>query len=82
MVIFFYGTIIQADANKRKATWKKNLQRYRERVEARIDETIKEIEELCQEEGLLSDSSPDYQVALEDPTLSRKSNSNYNRPKM
>jgi Transposase and inactivated derivatives len=68
------GTIIQADANKHKATWKKNLQRYRERIEARIDETIKEIEELCHEEGLLPDSSPDYQVAPEDPTREERIN--------
>jgi Transposase and inactivated derivatives len=50
------GSIILADANKHKATWKKNLERHRAHVESRIDETIKAIDELCREEGLLADT--------------------------
>jgi transposase len=39
------GTILQADANKHKVTWRKNLHRMSEKIEARIDETLKEIDE-------------------------------------
>jgi transposase len=68
------GTIIQADANKHKVTWRKNLQRHRERVEARIDETIKEIDELCREENPIPETAPDYQEASEDPTCEERIN--------
>jgi transposase len=68
------GAIIQADAGKHKVTWRKNLRRHRERVEARIDETIQEIDELCREENLIPEATPDYQVASEDPTHEERIN--------
>jgi hypothetical protein len=68
------GTFIQADANKHKVTWRKNLQRHRERTEARIDETVRETDELCREENLIPEATPDYQVAPEDPVREERIN--------
>jgi hypothetical protein len=69
------GTIIQADANKHKVTWRKNLQRHRERAEARIDETVRETDELCREENLIPEATPDYQAAPEAPAREERINS-------
>jgi transposase len=69
------GTIIQADANKHKAVWMKNLQLHHERAEARIDETVKETDELCREENPVSETAPDYQAASEDPAREERINS-------
>lgn len=45
------GTTLLADANKHKVVWKKNQQRLRQLVDARIDQTIKEIDDLNEEEA-------------------------------
>jgi hypothetical protein len=42
--------------------------------EARINETIKEIEDLCREENLIPETTPDYQVASEDPAHEERIN--------
>jgi transposase len=68
------GTIIQVDAGKHKVTWRKNLRRHRERAEACMDETVKETDELCREENLIPEATPDYQVASEDPAREERIN--------
>ncbi|MDR1937433.1 MAG: transposase, partial [Tannerellaceae bacterium] len=40
------GTTLQADANKHKITWKKNLERMKEKISSRIEDTLKEIDEI------------------------------------
>jgi hypothetical protein len=47
------GTTLQADANKHKVTWKKNIERVKETISARIDQTIQEIDRLNREENAL-----------------------------
>lgn len=61
------GTTILADTNKHKVTWKKNLERYRDRVESRIDQTLKEIDELTQAENAGYEETDAYLVADDAP---------------
>jgi transposase len=47
------GTILHADANKHKITWKKNIERMKEKITSRIEDTLKEIDELNRPEDNL-----------------------------
>lgn len=47
---FVDGTTLEADANQYKMVWKKNTVRYKERVQGRIQEILKEVDALNKEE--------------------------------
>jgi transposase len=44
------GTTLQADANKHKVTWKKNLETMKDKLTARIEATLEDIDRLNREE--------------------------------
>lgn len=49
---FIDGTKIRADNNKHKVVWAKNTKRYKEMIQRKIQERLKEIERLNNEENL------------------------------
>lgn len=49
-VIFIDGTKIKADANKNKVVWRKNVDRYKDKVNNRVNKMLEEIDGLDEEE--------------------------------
>lgn len=47
---FVDGTTLEADGNRHKMVWKKNVVRYKEKVQTRIQEILKEVEALNKQE--------------------------------
>jgi transposase len=59
---FVDGTKIEADANRHKITWRKNVNRYKKRVQERVSEILREIDELNDNEDREYDDKdlPEY----------------------
>ena len=62
---FLDGTKIEADANKYSFVWKKSTLRFEEKLKEKIQETLQNIHEIAQAEGLELDPMPTEEVKSE-----------------
>ncbi|WP_242694973.1 IS1182 family transposase, partial [Pseudogracilibacillus auburnensis] len=62
---FLDGTKIEADANKYSFVWKKSTLRFEEKLKEKIQETLQNIHEIAQAEGLELDHMPTEEVKPE-----------------